>query len=887
MDLKQTKLTKSEWMNIEIPVSDQEKSILQLIIDGYHDVNLRRNDNVSLLSHMKMEYSPEIEKQLYKQYFEKDVEALRSKYMPQDTEESDKKTNKKQKKDPPLKTRDLIRIQSMDAKLDQDRAHIYEFLVLEFCREILKGSKPAFYLYTLIQIKKSTIPLVNKHVMDFADRVIAKTVKTIEMRDVLRSAYEFIEKNRYLLKYEDKTLFDHQKQLFSIFRQAPLDPKLVLYIAPTGTGKTLSPLGLAEKHRVIFVCAARHVGLALAKSAISVGKRVAFAFGCDTASDIRLHYFAASVYSKHRKTGGIYKVDNSVGDKVQIMICDVQSYLTAMHYMLAFSPLLEDETGTPLPKDADLITYWDEPTISMDYAEHDLHPIIHRNWTENRISKMVLSCATLPKEREILDTITDFRQRFDGAQIHSIESYDCRKSIAVLNKTGHSVLPHLLFSDYDQLQTCVEHCEANKTLLRYFDLQEIIQLVEKAQPLIPEQYKSENYFNKSISEITMNSLKLYYLKVLRNIRQQDWTSLYDELSRKQTPKFAKTGITKTKSVDLSKPLTCAQPFGRSQSLAQPKASQPLSRQQSVAYAPISQAQTQSSNGILLTTEDAHTLTDGPTIFLAEDVNKIGKFYIQQTNIPAKIFQGISDKIAQNSALQQKIDVLTKTLEDKASGELDKEKKIERDQLPPEVKRIMEQIEAVRGQIKSVAMEPVYIPNTTQHQRVWVPSDNTVQNAFVPAVDEESVKDIMGLDVSDQMKLLLLLGIGVFTKDASIIGEAQVSDSNSGKTTTSTGHLAYMEIMKRLAYQQRLFLILASSDYIYGTNYEFCNGFIGKDLNNMTQQKTIQAMGRIGRNQMQQEYTIRFRDDAMLTQLFQAPTKNPEAEVMSRLFSSEA
>jgi hypothetical protein len=899
MDLKQTKLTKSEWMNIEIPVSDQEKSILQLIIDGYHDVNLRRNDNVSLLSHMKMEYSPEIEKQLYKQYFEKDVDALVSKHMPNDSDSDDsskpsKKPNKKQKKDPPMKTRDLIRIQSMDAKLDQDRAHIFEFLVLEFCREILKGSKPAFYLYTLIQIKKATIPLVNKHVMEFVDRVISKTVKTIEMRDVLRSAYEFIEKNRYLLKYEDKTLFDHQKQLFSIFRQAPLDPKLVLYIAPTGTGKTLSPLGLAEKHRVIFVCAARHVGLALAKSAISVGKRVAFAFGCDTASDIRLHYFAASVYSKHRKTGGIYKVDNSVGDKVQIMICDVQSYLTAMHYMLAFSPLLEDETGTPLPKDADLITYWDEPTISMDYAEHDLHPIIHRNWTENRISKMVLSCATLPKEREILDTITDFRQRFDGAQIHSIESYDCRKSIAVLNKTGHSVLPHLLFKDYDQLQTCVEHCENNKTLLRYFDLQEIIQLIEKAQPLIPEQYKSENYFNKSIAEITMNSLKLYYLKVLRNIGQDYWTSLFEDLSRKQTPKFAKTGITKTKSVDLSKPLTCSQPFAsmqplaRSQSLTQPKGSQPLSRQQSVAYAPISQAPAQSaSNGILLTTEDAHTLTDGPTIFLAEDVNKIGKFYIQQTNIPAKIFQGISDKIAQNSALQQKIDILTKTLEDKASGELDKEKKIERDQLPPEVKRIMEQIEAVRGQIKSVAMEPVYIPNTTQHQRVWVTTDTTVQNAFVPAVDEESVKDIMGLDVSDQMKLLLLLGIGVFTKDASIISDASQAESKSGQALAAertSGHLAYMEIMKRLAYQQRLFLILASSDYIYGTNYQFCHGFIGKDLNNMTQQKTIQAMGRIGRNQMQQEYTIRFRDDAMLTQLFQAPTVNPEAEVMSRLFS---
>jgi hypothetical protein len=132
-------------MNIEIPVSDQEKSILQLIIDGYHDVNLKRNDNVSLLSHMKMEYSPEIEKQLYKQYFEKDVDVLQAKYMLSDSDSDDsskpnKKPNKKQKKDPPLKTRDLIRIQSMDAKLDQDRAHIFEFLVLEFCREILKLS---------------------------------------------------------------------------------------------------------------------------------------------------------------------------------------------------------------------------------------------------------------------------------------------------------------------------------------------------------------------------------------------------------------------------------------------------------------------------------------------------------------------------------------------------------------------------------------------------------------------------------------------------------------------------------------------------------------------------------------------------------------------------
>lgn len=52
----------------------------------------------------------------------------------------------------------------------------------------------------------------------------------------------------------------------------------------------------------------------------------------------------------------------------------------------------------------------------------------------------------------------------------------------------------------------------------------------------------------------------------------------------------------------------------------------------------------------------------------------------------------------------------------------------------------------------------------------------------------------------------------------------------------------MEIIKRLADEQRLFMIIASIDYIYGTNYQFCHGFIGKDLNTMTQQKNITGIG---------------------------------------------
>jgi hypothetical protein len=263
--------------------------------------------------------------------------------------------------------------------------------VITFDEEILKSiysktPKYAFYLYTLIQLKKATVPLLNCFIVEFMDSVIHYTKDNLNIMDVMSQAYLFIEKNPYLLKYEDKSLFDHQKQLFTIFKKRTSLANLVLYIAPTGTGKTLSPIGLAQDHRIIFVCAARHVGLALAKSAVSVGKRVAFAFGCETASDIRLHYFAASDYTRNKRTGGIGKVNNSIGDKVQIMICDVKSYLIAMHYMIAFTPMSEEEETRP---GWDLIMYWDEPTITMDYDSHELHETMHRNWTENKISNIV------------------------------------------------------------------------------------------------------------------------------------------------------------------------------------------------------------------------------------------------------------------------------------------------------------------------------------------------------------------------------------------------------------------------------------------------------------------------------------------------------------------
>ena len=876
MDLTQSKLSRAEWNSIEISVPEAELAILRMINEGSANVNIKTNRHLSIIQFMKLEKTPSNESCLYDKYFKSTITEMVDKYE-QNTGRKYVVPATQQKDVKTLKRADSIRIENMD--ISTSRGYIFEYTLLDFCQHLLTkqmaleptykpttsaksskktdkpratnagtgghnsvpGDKPyVYYVYSLVQFGTNSIEHINPYVKQFVSAIVDHAKSITSISDVVASAHQIIEQNPYLLKYEDLCLYSHQKELFSIFNRNRC-PKLVLYMAPTGTGKTMSPIGLSNGHRVIFVCVARHVGLALAKSAISVEKRIAFAFGCETASDIRLHYFAATDYTINKRSGGIGKVDNSVGDKVEIMICDVKSYLVAMQYMLAFNA------------ESNIITYWDEPTITMDYDSHDLHEQIHRNWADNRISKMVLSCATLPKEYEMAPTIMDFRYKFDGAEVHSIHSYDCKKSISIMSASGKQALPHLLFSDYGKLQECAIHCNENKSLLRYFDLQEIIRFITYAnttESVIEEIYKMEYYFDGDIRNVSMNGLKIYYLDLLTKINPDTWTTMHAYFSK--LPPISSQNIRKIQSAETVRS-TADRTISRQTSVSIPPAITPPS------------APRTNHSGVLLTTADAHTLTDGPTIYLAEDIQKMGAFFIHQTKIPERVILSMLDKIERNNTCQKKLDILEKTLEDKMGKDIDKSKKMERENFSSEVKTIKAEVEQLRSQIQVVSMDKVYLPNTQPHQYLWLaPGQDIVPNAFIPDIDEQTVKDIMLLNVDTNNKLLLILGVGMF--DASTPPQ-------------------YMEIMKRLAMNQKLFIIIASSDYIYGTNYQFCHGFIGKDLKNMTQQKIIQAMGRIGRNKIQQEYTVRFRDDNILMSIFLPATQNTEADIMARLFSS--
>jgi hypothetical protein len=794
MDLIQRKLNRDEWNGIEIPINDKEKRILSLITEGFHNVHIKNNNNISIIDFLKVSVSNEMMEYIYITHLSIKLIPICRKYR----EIIPIILNSKIK----LKKQDLIRIKNTEKNLStHNNIDIFEFKLLELLNDMLynlnKNTKWIISYYTIKIILNYNIQNINTILHLFITSILDKYAGRISKRDLIQNGYEMIERNHNLIKYSDDELYDHQKQLFTICKRQ--NPKLVLYIAPTGTGKTLSPLGLSEQYKIIFVCAARHVGLALAKNAISINKKIAFAFGCNSTEDIRLHYFSAIEYTTDRRTGGIRKVDNTIGDNVQIMISDIKSYIPAMLYMLAFNPA------------ENIILYWDEPTITLDYDNHELHETIQNNWTQNLIPNIVLSSATLPFEDEIQETINSFKDKFNDikAEIHSIVSYDCKKTIPIINKEGFIELPHYMYKDYNDLKDCVIHCEKFKTILRYLDLNEIIKfiiyindnnLLENSNDGI----EHERNF-PTIESVNMLNIKLYYLKLLKRIHKNKWNEIYAYFVQNRIKKYEST--------------------------------------------------------INITTNDAYTLTHGPTIYLVEDTSKIASFCIQTAQIPEDIIQYISDAISHNNILNSRINSLEQELEDGTTKDDEKDKKKTNERMSPEMKRLKTKIEDMRRLVRKVALNEMFVPNTNLHLGRF---NAHCTNAFTCDISDQIIEKIMLINgIEDSWKLLLMMGIGVF--------------ANIDNPT-------YTEIMRNLAQEQKLYIIIASSDYIYGTNYQFCHGYIGKDLNNMSQEKCIQAMGRIGRNNIQNTYSIRFRDNLLIYKLFKNIENKPEVLNMNKLFN---
>lgn len=775
MNFTQQKLRKDEWEAMEVPLAAADKNVLRLLIDGYENTEITQNNNLSLISFMKISSDDVFHAYLYERYFKKQLDKLNKKLNKLDKIPINIKVDTIKIK---LKTADKIRIENTDSQIITNEEKIYEYMLLNCCKRYLKHYNTIYY-YTIIHLLQNNIPNLNKYVLEFISGFIS--LFDVDKRELVKNAAEYIEENDGLQRYSDMSLYSHQKELFTVCKKERSKPKLVFYQAPTGTGKTMSPVALTKQYKVIFVCAAKHIGLQLARACVSMEIPIGVAFGCNDASGVRLHYYAAKDFVKHRRTGGIFRVDHSVGEKAQLIVCDIKSYLPAMYYMLSFN------------KAEDIIMYWDEPTIALDYESHEIHDIIHENWSKNEIPNVILSSATLPFTKLIPNCIMSYRTKFIGGDVHEINSYDCKKTISLISPSGYVIVPHLNYSTSSTLAKCVNHCKKFKTILRHFDVREITRFIMFIQKYLSNEYQIDTWF-KEIEEITIINIKLYYIECLER-SGENWENIFSLYTK-----------TKEKLYDST---------------------------------------------IYLTTTDASTLTSGPTIFLTKSVAKISLFYLQQSKIPEIELDKINETMKYNDKLMKSRDRIQKQLN------MDEEK-----EPTQEERQKMREIREIESKRRELTLNKNYVPNTPEH--LYRFQKKIVPDVFSSSLIESDIEKVVLLNVSSNNKLLLLMGIGVFDE---------------------TLPMEYLELMKHLAYEQKLFLIIASSDYIYGTNYQFCHGYLSKDLISMTQEKIIQCFGRVGRGNKQQNYTLRLRDERFIQKVFEPETNKIEARNMNRLFTN--
>lgn len=791
MALTQAKLSKAEWEGIEIPCSVDEKRILKLLIDGFNNLNIRLCSLPSLVNYTQIGLTEGTHAFLFKTFLlprAKNISLLAPLL---------KNTQRWNKKSLFLKKADVIRIENTARQIDKESTNVIEFVLLDALSSLSEESKETstWYaaLYAIHRIKSYNIRTLNTVLSDIIDELFETNCQT-SMLTAYKSANSYILNNEYLNKVRIDCLYDHQKQLYSLVRRGA--PSLIMYKAPTGTGKTLSPLGLLGKYRIVFICAARHVGLSLAKSAVTSKKKLAFAFNCESAGDIRLHYSAAKESIRDTRTGGIRKVDNTQGQNVELMISDLASAKYAIYYMKAFN---ESEN---------LLVYWDEPTIALDVNSHPFHSSIQEIWRENTISNIVLSSATLPDQSEIPEMLSDYRERFDGS-VHYIDGTDFERNVAILDTNCDYVVPHLMWSEYDQFKRSIAFMNNRKSMLRYVSLEDCIKIVTflENHEIVQDHLMCKCVF-ETIGELDIRSIKSHYLDVLSKIDEESFELIMRHKSNlcRKHEKFS----------------------------------------------------------VHLTTSDAATLTNAPTIYLANDVDKVGRFLLQDSKIPSAALNDVYESITHNNKIMREITKLEKQQNDIEKVQSADSKKNNRN-LDAENQNTR-MIRQLRMHMKNAKLHDLFVPNTETHLQQWDGdrSKHTVNTPFTCNLSESDTAGVMSLkSTEDHWKLLLLMGIGVL--NPAIDNE-------------------YMECMKRFAAEQKLYLILASSDYIYGTNYQFGHAFIGKDLTKLTQDKAVQSVGRVGRTATKKEYTVRLRNNGVANLLFTKVDGQPECVNMNRLFS---
>ena len=463
-----------------------------------------------------------------------------------------------------------------------------------------------------------------------------------------------------------------------------------------------------------------------------------------------------------------------------------------------------------------MILFWDEPTIGLDVESHPLHDKIKYNWSINEIPNIVFSCATLPKKDKLNKVIQNFKKRFPNSMIKYIESHDQSTNLMIYDEYENVMMPHNYFEDYKQLCAFLEY-QGNKYYKFYNGKQ-------CASFLLFYDKKFQQGFIET--EFDMCNFSLYhikdtYIKCLQSISCESWTNVRCEYLKQNPWKESPSNYI----------------------------------------------------GCELTTKHSYSLTNGPTLYICDQISNICKYLLYITKMDPKLLKNIEKKIKENNDISELLMKKRKDYEDKIEKFKDNEKIMENMRFPPDVMELHREISALEQRICSLHVDPLFLPNSRNHLQKWHSDlDYDTQDVYTSHVDDASIKTIMQLiHIPYLYKVLLLMGIGVFSN--------QINDTKESIQDNNT----YVECIKQLAEEKSLYLIIANSDYIYGTNYQFSHCYLGKDMKNMSQEKIIQCIGRIGRQEKNKHFSFRFRSKQQIDLLYAITENNIESINMNKLF----
>lgn len=825
--LSQIKLSKKEWDNIEKPITDERE---QIVLNMINTCSTQEHSIViSLKEYLKL--GNDFDSVIFHGMLASKI----NKFNKEDCLQIDSYLKRLVRSIKKINKKDQIRIQNSIEKFDTEETSatekIIDLIVIDIIRILSKviykyedecytKSKFITCIFNLNIILQHHVDKLNSILCDIISIIISNNFKHIDLNDIFRNSNRTLQNNEYN-SFKNVQLYDHQKQIFEIFRNNKQKSNFVWYCAPTSSGKTLTPIGLCNYKKIIFMCASKHIGLGLAKSSFNMGRKIGFAFGCNHMEDIRLNYNAINSFNV--KKNGRKVPDHTDGTKVEIMICDVKSYEIAMIYMKTFNNV------------SDLVLFWDEPTIGLDVPSHPLHDMIKKNWSINVIPNIVFSCATLPKIENVQDVIKHHESKFENHMFHHIDAHDELTNVLLYDEYGNIIMPHTQFKTLEVMKSFITYhgmkynkffnCTSCCDFLLFYD-------TYTGSKLIYDNFHS-------IADITMKSIKELYVKVLLSIETQSQWSKIQLNFLKQYPKNTTISHEDRNYI-----------------------------------------------GTDLTAHAARSLTNGPTLYISNNISNVSKYLLAKGNINKNILSDIERKISHNNQISNDLNRKIKDYEDKIEKFKDNDNIMINERFPEDVLELKRQIDTLEKKIIPLTLDARYRPNTKDHYMFWNKNYDVEfeeSDVYCSSIEDTDVRDVSQLDsLQNIFKYTFLMGIGIFT-NSSMTNKSLLSSMSKDEIYRESNK--YVEIIKSLAENKSLYLVIADSDYIYGTNYQFSHCYLGKDIQDISQEKIIQCIGRVGRKEKNKHFSFRFRSIEQIETLYSVPKLNIEANNMNTLFTA--